>query len=130
MENIYSLNPLHSPPHPSILQPERHTFIQNYRVPYRMCPHCGGGLLRIDGVLTCSAHHLFYECPTCLDTRISDQRENIMYCKLLHPYHICVTHQVPVIGIVHMRHNKCTCNMNPSSIIRKTQVSQWQSAFL
>ena len=108
------------------------SFVQNYRVPYRMCPQCGAGILRRSDKnnLTCSSGHVFFECPTCLDTRISDRRENILYCGLLHPYHLCKVHEIPVIGVVQWRDNKCTCSQNPQSIIRQKEISQWQSAFL
>jgi len=116
---------------PYVSQPNI-TFVQNYRVPYRMCPQCGAQILRINNnsYLTCISGHKFYQCPTCLDTRTSDRRENIIYCGLLHPYHLCTVHNIPVVGVVQWRENKCTCSQNPQSIIRQKEIPQWQSPFL
>ena len=119
-------------PNPYIKVPSSINFVQNYRVPYRMCPQCGSGILRINNNthLTCTLGHILHECPTCLDTRISDRRENITYCGLLHPYHLCAIHKIPVVGMVQWQDHRCTCSQNPKSIIRQKEITQWQSAFL
>jgi len=106
-------------------------FFQNYRNPIQTCPECGQPPLKITGIgfLTCPNFHKFYECPTCLDTRISDIKENVFYCGLLHPYHLCPIHNKPVVGTAYMRPGKCTCQI-VKSIIRQDKVSNWDSPFL
>lgn len=113
------------------------SFLQNYRVPYLLCPVCGQPPLQLphDGgasnpfSFTCVSHHNFYKCPTCLDTRVSDRRENVWYCGLLHPYHFCVVHKRPVVGVGQFA-TKCTCNHNPQSLTRQRLSTQWESPFV
>lgn len=106
-------------------------FLQNYRVPYLLCPVCGQTSMALPGVpyYTCLAQHTFYKCPTCLDTRVSDIRENIMYCGLLHPYHLCVVHKKPVMGVAQFA-TKCTCNYNPQHLTRQREIPNWESPFI
>jgi len=111
------------------------SFLQNYRVPYLLCPVCGQPPLQLNtpdsplGSFTCSSNHVFYKCPTCLDTRVSDRRENVWYCGLLHPYHFCVVHKRPVIGVGQFD-TKCTCSHNPQTLTRQRLSTQWESPFV
>jgi len=120
--------------HPNPYLPS-HTlsFLQNYRVPYLLCPVCGQtGLQTPDlppAAFTCLSNHVFYKCPTCLDTRVSDRRENVWYCGLLHPYHFCAIHKRPVVGVGQFA-TKCTCANNPQSVTRQRQLTQWESPFV
>lgn len=102
-------------PNPYVRQPSV-TYLQNYRTPYQLCPVCGETPLRWVNLpfLTCAARHQFYECPTCRDTRVTEQRENIRYCGLFHPYHICEVHQVPVVGTTRVGGRRCTCPAPPA----------------
>ena len=106
-------------------------FSQNYRQPITVCPVCHQHPSRINGLpfLICPNQHQFYECPTCLDTRITEIRENVLYCGLLHPYHLCTVHQVPVVGTAYMRPGKCSCQPI-KSIIRQEKLKNWDSPFL
>lgn len=119
-------------PNPYIKQPSVSiSFLQNYRIPHTLCPICGNQPVRLTNTTytTCASHHKFYECPTCMDTRVSDKRENAFYCGLLHPYHLCAIHKIPVVGVTQMN-GRCTCVQNPRSIIRQKPVTQWESPFV
>jgi hypothetical protein len=118
-------NPYSNPPTVAL------SFLQNYRVPYLLCPVCGQHPLKVENVpfLTCNSHHQFYKCPTCMDTRVSDIRENIIYCGLLHPYHLCAVHKIPVVGTAQFV-TKCTCHLNPRSVTRQREVPNWESPFV
>lgn len=119
-------------PNPYISQPQVNiSFLQNFRVPYLMCPVCGNPPIKLDGVnyLTCQSHHQFHKCPTCFDTRVSDVRENVLYCGLLHPYHLCPIHKKPVMGVSQFG-TKCTCGNNPRTLTRQRQIEQWESPFV
>ena len=123
-----SFNPYHHPI-PKISDPEMFN-IQGH--PYQMCPSCGQQPLKLAGkhYSTCPAHHTFYECPTCKDTRITDKRENVYYCGLLHPYHVCTVHKKPVIGISRLVQD-CTCRGAPKPRRRPVQFTDgWDSPFL
>lgn len=83
--------------------------------PYTQCPSCGLNRKSLMGrhFFACDNQHTFFACPTCSDTRVSDRRENVLYCGLLHPYHICDVHQRPVKGIPRFYKSGCTCqNLN------------------
>lgn len=111
------------------------SFLQNYRIPYLLCPVCGQPSLQLSdlnsppGSFTCLSNHIFYKCPTCLDTRVSDRRENIFYCGLLHPYHFCVVHKRPVVGVGQLS-TKCTCGNNPQNVTRQRIDTHWESPFV
>lgn len=112
--------------------PKTFFMIQNRNNPYSMCPSCGQTPMGINNLpfLTCPAYHIFYKCPTCTDTRVSDKKENIYYCGLLHAYHICSVHKTPVIGVARMT-STCTCSKHPQqSIIRKEKIKNWDVPFL
>jgi hypothetical protein len=97
-------------PPPPMHQPQVVNMVQNRANVYTHCPTCGQNPTMIDHLnwLTCPAFHIFYACPICKDTRVSDKRENIIYCGLLHPYHICAVHNRPVAGTARMT-STCTC---------------------
>ena len=108
----------------------------NYGNSYTQCPMCGLNAQRLIGLpfLTCENHHQFYDCPTCLDTRVSDVKENVYYCGQLHPYHLCAIHNIPVIGPTTFRNDRCTCGKNGQNtvtrVIRQQTISSWDSPFL
>ena len=107
---------------------------QNFNTPYPNCPECGQEAIRMMGIpyLFCPAKHSFYECPTCTDTRVVERKENIIYCGLLHPYHICPIHRIPVVGISSYRYDKCTCMKNAEArqVLRSKPISNWDSPYM
>lgn len=108
---------------------------QDSQTPSTNCPHCGQEQVRIKGIpyLTCTNQyqpHKFYDCPVCLDTRISEIRENVYYCGLHHPYHLCPIHHTPVIGPSTFRIDVCTCSNNHSSVLTTSTVQDWKVPFL
>ena len=123
-------------PNPYLRQPSV-TYVQTYRTPYRLCPSCGSDPIRLLHVpfLTCASRHEYYECPTCQDTRVVDQRENIRYCGLLHPYHLCDVHHVPVVGTARVG-QRCTCqrtSTTPQPLLSSSSSSSsppWESPFV
>jgi hypothetical protein len=104
----------------------------NYKNSYTQCPLCGSEARRLIGLpfLTCDNRHQFYDCPTCLDTRVSEVKENVYYCAQLHPYHLCSIHHIPVVGPANFRTDRCTCPREVRPILRQAAVPNWDSPFL
>jgi hypothetical protein len=99
---------------------------------YTLCPMCGLQPIRFIGLpyLTCENKHKFYDCPICLDTRVKDKRENIFYCGMYHPYHLCPVHQIPVTGINNFIRKNCTCRQNNTLLLQTNPIKNWESPFM
>lgn len=108
-------------------------------LPYRQCPQCGqsGQIIDNQSWLTCPAHHSFFACPWCGDTRISNIKENVRYCGQNHPYSFCKIHtRQPVPGIINPIQMVCSCSLNmktPKNMLldpTAQRSTDWSSPFL
>lgn len=106
-------------------------FVPGTRVPFQNCPICSEPVVRLNHLphLTCRNNHLFYACPTCLDTRVNEVKENVIYCGNLHPYHLCGMHQTANAGVASYNTDRCTCPHKPIKTSKKDDAS-WASAFI
>lgn len=138
MSKSFQSKPFHDNKHntqrpPAPLPDTKLYSYDNFHNSFTQCPMCGMAPVRLMNQphLTCDNGHIFYDCPVCMDTRISDVRENVFYCAQLHAYHLCAVHQYPVVGPASYHSNRCTCARNQpvKQILRTTPNNDWSSPF-